>query len=106
MSSNKHDQVNQVNQVSQSLLQAADVCDFIKQKKDLGCKGARDVTTLEEKRGILGNARGFWDIIGGHKPYMGMYSSCGVVCNYFVVGPKMKYIDCLNKQTWKKSNMT
>ncbi|XP_052813191.1 uncharacterized protein LOC128240559 isoform X3 [Mya arenaria] len=52
---------------------AADVCDFIKQKRDMGCKSAREVTTIEEKRGNLGNARHFWEIIGGHKPYM----SCG-----------------------------
>ncbi|KAH3747622.1 hypothetical protein DPMN_182050 [Dreissena polymorpha] len=49
---------------------AADVADFIKQKRDLGCKAAREVTTVEEKRGNLGNARHFWELIGGHKPIM------------------------------------
>ncbi|KAL4217138.1 hypothetical protein ACF0H5_023592 [Mactra antiquata] len=49
---------------------AADICDFVKQKRDLGCKNAREVLTIEEKRGNLGNARHFWDLIGGYKPYM------------------------------------
>ncbi|XP_053386334.1 uncharacterized protein LOC123538762 isoform X4 [Mercenaria mercenaria] len=49
---------------------AADVCDFVKQKRDLGCKHAREVTTLEEKKGRLGNARNFWDLLGGYKPSM------------------------------------
>ncbi|WAR09751.1 SVIL-like protein [Mya arenaria] len=32
-------------------------------KRDMGCKSAREVTTIEEKRGNLGNARHFWEII-------------------------------------------
>jgi hypothetical protein len=45
----------------------------VKQKRDLGCKSAREVTTVEEKKGTLGNARQFWDLLGGHKPYMGKF---------------------------------
>ncbi|KAL3854898.1 hypothetical protein ACJMK2_014134 [Sinanodonta woodiana] len=50
---------------------AADVADYIKQKKDLGCKNAQSVTVLEEKKSNICGGLQFWKALGGSKPYMG-----------------------------------
>lgn len=44
---------------------AADVATVIWQKKDLGCKMATSVTTVEEKRQHLGPGKVFWKALGG-----------------------------------------
>ena len=55
---------------------AADVADFIKQKRDLGCKRALAVSTVEEKKGLMGAGRQFFSLIGGLSDYMSELSGC------------------------------
>ena len=50
-------------------LQAADVADFVKVKRDLGCK-ALGVATVEEKKALMGSGKQFFSLIGGLKDYM------------------------------------
>ncbi|KAK3605398.1 hypothetical protein CHS0354_036306 [Potamilus streckersoni] len=50
---------------------AADVADYIKQKKDLGSKNAQSVTVLEEKKSNVCVGLRFWKALGGCKQYMG-----------------------------------
>ena len=57
------------------MLQAADVADFVKQKRDLSCK-ALGVTSIDERRSLMGSGKTFFGLIGGLKDYM---SKCTTV---------------------------
>ncbi|XP_021344162.1 supervillin-like, partial [Mizuhopecten yessoensis] len=46
---------------------AADVASMIVQKKDMGCKGATAVGSVEEARQHLGTGKQFWAALGGQK---------------------------------------
>ncbi|XP_069108272.1 serine-rich adhesin for platelets-like isoform X2 [Argopecten irradians] len=46
---------------------AADVASMIVQKKDMGCKGASVVGSVEEARHHLGTGKQFWAVLGGQK---------------------------------------
>ncbi|XP_060084350.1 uncharacterized protein LOC132563623 [Ylistrum balloti] len=46
---------------------AADVASMIVQKKDMGCKGASAVGSVEEARQHLGTGKQFWAALGGQK---------------------------------------
>ena len=45
------------------------MADFVKQKRDLGCK-AHTVTSIDEKRSLMGSGKTFFGLIGGLGDYM------------------------------------
>ncbi|XP_023931088.1 supervillin-like [Lingula anatina] len=48
---------------------ASDISTYIVQKKDLGCKNARDVGSVDEKKQHLGAGKLFWKTLGGQDEY-------------------------------------
>ena len=48
------------------------MADFVKQKRDLGCK-AHTVTSIDEKRSLMGSGKTFFGLIGGLGDYMSKF---------------------------------